>query len=546
MGDRRHDLNVRVVLLQAAADAGEGAAGAQPGHEGVHLGKIAQDLEAGSLVVGAGVGLVAVLVGHVVAVWLFGDHALGLEYRVVGAAGPLGVDNVGAERPQQLLSLRRDDVRQHAEEAIALNARHHRQADAGVAAGGLQDRLVRRQLAALFGGVDHVEGDAVLEGAGGVLPLQLGVDVDAGLGAGAPQPHEGCIADGVKDSLGKHGYGAADGCGEARNVRSRTSQYTGLGVGGHRTARGFGVPLESDSRYNALRLLGSERTMIETTRPQPMTIGGREFVWGGRTYVMGIVNVTPDSFSGDGVAYDVAAAVDLAVGMSRDGADIIDVGGESTRPGFEPISIEEEIRRTVPVIEKLVREVDIPLSIDTCKAEVARAALAAGAHLVNDVHGFRREPETAAAAAEFGVPAVAMHNQREREFHDVIGDVTAGLVESLRIAREQGLPDERVIVDPGFNFGWTEEQALEMLRRLGELRALGRPLLVGTSRKSTIGAVLGLPVEERLEGTAATVALAIASGADIVRVHDVKEMTRVARMADAVVRGWTKPEGTKA
>ncbi|MCH7998192.1 MAG: dihydropteroate synthase [Chloroflexi bacterium] len=271
-----------------------------------------------------------------------------------------------------------------------------------------------------------------------------------------------------------------------------------------------------------------------------MTIGGREFVWGSRTYVMGIVNVTPDSFSGDGVAYDVAAAVDQAVGMSRDGADIIDVGGESTRPGFEPISVEEEIRRTVPVIEKLVREVDIPLSIDTYKAEVARAALAAGAHLVNDVHGFRREPETAAAAAEFGAPAVAMHNQREREFHDVIGDVTAGLVESLRIARERGLPDDRVIVDPGFNFGWTEEQALEMLRRLGELRALGRPLLVGTSRKSTIGAVLGLPVEERLEGTAATVALAIANGADIVRVHDVKEMTRVARMADAVVRGWTK------
>ena len=198
--------------------------------------------------------------------------------------------------------------------------------------------------------------------------------------------------------------------------------------------------------------------MIETTHPQPMTIGGREFVWGGRTYVMGIVNVTPDSFSGDGVAYDVAAAV----------------------------------------------------------------------------------------AAEFGAPAVAMHNQREREFHDVIGDVTAGLVESLRIARERGLPDERVIIDPGFNFGWTEEQALEMLRRLGELRALGRPLLVGTSRKSTIGAVLGLPVEERLEGTAATVALAIANGADIVRVHDVKEMTRVARMADAVVRGWTKPEETKA
>jgi dihydropteroate synthase len=282
--------------------------------------------------------------------------------------------------------------------------------------------------------------------------------------------------------------------------------------------------------------------MVETAQPQPMTIGGREFAWGRRTYIMGVVNVTSDSFSGDGLAYDMAAAVKQAVRMCREGADIIDVGGESTRPGFQPVPADEEVRRTVPVIERLVREVDVPVSIDTYKAEVARAALAAGACLVNDIHGFRREPEVAAVAAEFDVPAVAMHNQRGREFHDVIGDITEGLVQSLRIARERGLPDERVIVDPGFNFGWTEEQALEMLRRLGELRTLGRPLLVGTSRKSTIGVVLGLPVEDRLEGTAATVALAIASGADIVRVHDVKEMARVARMADAVVRGWTKSE----
>jgi dihydropteroate synthase len=282
--------------------------------------------------------------------------------------------------------------------------------------------------------------------------------------------------------------------------------------------------------------------MAETVRPQPITIGGREFVWGRRTYIMGVVNVTSDSFSGDGLAYDVAGAVNQAVRMCRDGADIIDVGGESTRPGFQPVAADEEIRRTVPVVERLRGEVDVPVSIDTYKAEVARAALDAGACLVNDVHGFRREPEVAAVAAEFDVPAVAMHYQRDREFHDVIGDITTGLVKSLRIARERGLPDERVIVDPGFNFGWTEEQALEMLRRLGELRTLGRPLLVGTSRKSTIGVVLGLPVEDRLEGTAATVALAIANGADIVRVHDVKEMSRVARMADAVVRGWTKSE----
>ncbi len=249
--------------------------------------------------------------------------------------------------------------------------------------------------------------------------------------------------------------------------------------------------------------------------------------------------MTPDSFSGDGVT-DSEAALRRAAEMVREGADIIDVGGESTRPGFQPVSAAEEIGRTVPVIERLVREIDILISIDTSKAAVARAALAAGAHLVNDVQGFRREPEVARAAAEAGAPAVVMHNQREREFHDVIGDVAAGLQESLRIARDQGLPVERLIVDPGFNFGWTEEQALEMLRRLAELRALGRPILVGTSRKSTIGTVLGLPVEERLEGTAATVALSIANGADIVRVHDVREMVRVARMADAVVRGWSR------
>ena len=271
-----------------------------------------------------------------------------------------------------------------------------------------------------------------------------------------------------------------------------------------------------------------------------MTIGGIEFRWGERTYVMGVVNVTPDSFSGDGVGLDVEAAVRQADGMRGDGADMIDVGGESTRPGFEEIEAEEEIKRTVPVIERMVREIDVPVSIDTYKPEVARAALDAGAQMVNDVHGFRRDPEVAAVAAEFGAPAVAMYNHRGREFRDTIGNIVEGLVESLRIAREHGLAEERIIVDPGFNFGWTEEQALEMLRRLGELRVLGRPILIGTSRKSTIGKVLDLTVEERLEGTAATVAASIMNGADIVRVHDVKEMARVARMTDAIVHGWSK------
>ncbi|HEY5640938.1 MAG TPA: dihydropteroate synthase [Dehalococcoidia bacterium] len=274
-------------------------------------------------------------------------------------------------------------------------------------------------------------------------------------------------------------------------------------------------------------------------QPAPINIGGREFTWGERTYIMGILNVTPDSFSGDGVGADLDEALRLAVQMRDDGADLIDVGGESTRPGAEEISAEEELRRTIPVIERLVREFDVPVSIDTYKADVAKAAIEAGTALVNDVHGFRREPALAGVVAQAGVPAVAMHYQRGREFKDTIGNVIEGWLESLRIAREAGLAEERVILDPGFNFGWTNEQALEMLRRLGELRVAGRPVLVGTSRKSTIGAVLGgLPVEERLEGTAATVAIAIANGADIVRVHDVREMSRVVRVADAIVRGW--------
>jgi len=278
--------------------------------------------------------------------------------------------------------------------------------------------------------------------------------------------------------------------------------------------------------------------MSRTTVPAPITIGPREFAWGARTYIMGIVNITPDSFSGDGLALDVEAAVRQAIQMREDGADIIDVGGESTRPGADELPAEEEMRRVLPVVERLAKELDIPVSVDTYKAGVARAALEAGAHMVNDVYGFRRDPNIARVAAEAGVPAVAMHNQRGRDFHDTIGDVVAGLLESLRIAREARLAEERVIVDPGFGFGWTVEQNLEMLQRLTELRVLGCPILIGTSRKSTIGAVLGdLPVEERLEGTAASVAVATAGGADIVRVHDVREMARVVRVVDAIVRG---------
>ncbi|KPJ50361.1 MAG: dihydropteroate synthase [Dehalococcoidia bacterium DG_22] len=272
----------------------------------------------------------------------------------------------------------------------------------------------------------------------------------------------------------------------------------------------------------------------------PITIRDRQFVWGSRTYVVGVINISPDSFSGDGLGRDVDAAVEQGRRFEKEGADILDVGGESTRPGFQPVSAAEEIERVMPVIRRLVRETSLPVSIDTAKVEVAEKAIKeAGAHMINDIWGFRKNGERMALlAAEAGLPAVVMHNQRDRPFRNVVGDLLEGFRESLRIARQAGVPEERLIIDPGFGFGWKEEQSLEILRRLGELRVLGRPILIGTSRKSTIGKVLDLPVEERLEGTAATVAISIANGADIVRVHDVKPMVRVARMTDAVVRGW--------
>jgi dihydropteroate synthase len=272
----------------------------------------------------------------------------------------------------------------------------------------------------------------------------------------------------------------------------------------------------------------------------PITIRDRRFVWGSRTYVLGVINISPDSFSGDGLGRDLDAAVEQGRRFEEEGADILDVGGESTRPDFQPVSAAEEIERVMPVVRRLVRETSLPVSIDTSKVEVAeRTIKEAGAHMINDIWGFRHDSERMAAlAAETGLPTVVMHNQRGRPFHDVVGDLLAGFKESLRIARQAGVPEERLIIDPGFGFGWTEQQSLEVLRRLAELRVLGRPILIGTSRKSTIGKVLDLPAEDRLEGTAATVAISIANGADIVRVHDVKAMVRVARMSDAVVRGW--------
>ena len=287
---------------------------------------------------------------------------------------------------------------------------------------------------------------------------------------------------------------------------------------------------------------------MSSSRLPPVTVGGAHFRWGERTYVMGVINVTSDSFSGDGLVRvgetpvhqgpaHQGQAARLAVQMVEDGADLLDVGGESTRPGFEAVDPEVELARVLPVVERLRREVDVPLSIDTGKTEVARAALAAGATILNDIDGLRDDPGLASAAAASSAIVIAMHNQRGRAHEDVIGDVRRGLEASLLVAADAGLPRDRVWLDPGFGFGWSMEQNLELLRRLAELRDLGRPILIGTSRKSTIGQVLDLPVDQRLEGTAATVAIAIAKGADIVRVHDVREMARVARMTDAVVRG---------
>ena len=276
-------------------------------------------------------------------------------------------------------------------------------------------------------------------------------------------------------------------------------------------------------------------------------IGGRRFVWGERTYVMGVINVTPDSFSNDGVGDDVDGAVRMAVRFQEDGADIIDVGGESTRPpgiygDTKPISADEELSRVLPMIEAIKRETDLPVSIDTYKASVAQAAIEAGASMINDVWALQRDPDMLRVAAEADVPVVLMHNQVGTEYDDVVPDVIEGLQQRVDAAVKGGVRPENIIVDPGMGFGKTAEQNLEILRRLGEFDTLGLPLLVGMSRKSTIGYVLGLSVEDRVEGTAATVALSIAGGTDIVRVHDVKEIARVARMTDAVVRGWSQDD----
>ena len=262
-------------------------------------------------------------------------------------------------------------------------------------------------------------------------------------------------------------------------------------------------------------------------------IGGRRFEWGTRTYVMGIVNVTPDSFSGDGLGADREAAVAQGLRMVREGADFLDVGGESTRPGHVPIGAEDEISRTEAVVRRLAGQSGVPVSIDTYKVEVAAAAVAAGATVVNDVWGLSRSPALAELAAKHDCALVLMHNQDGTDYAgDIITEIKRFLKEAAARAIAAGVKRERVLIDPGIGFGKTADHNWVVMQRLEELKELGLPILIGTSRKSFIGKLLDLPVAERLEGTAATVTAAVLRGADVVRVHDVEEMTRVVRVAD--------------
>jgi len=298
-----------------------------------------------------------------------------------------------------------------------------------------------------------------------------------------------------------------------------------------------------------------------------LQIGNHTFNWGSRTFVMGILNLTPDSFSGDGILAlpkrpgtlvsgavgEVEAAIQQAKEFLAYGADILDLGGESTRPGSQSVGAEEELERVIPVIEAIAKEFpEAVISIDTYKARVAEASFQAGAHILNDIWGLRADPELAAVAAAFRVPVVLMHNRSNpasvevraqlgnaylgSTYEDLMEDVKRELLASVELAVKAGVEESRIILDPGVGFGKTREHNLELINRLDEIRLLGFPVLLGTSRKSFIGFTLDLPADQRVEGTAATVAVGITRGADIIRVHDVKEMARVAKMTDAIVR----------
>jgi dihydropteroate synthase len=281
----------------------------------------------------------------------------------------------------------------------------------------------------------------------------------------------------------------------------------------------------------------------------PETRAGNEvFRWGERTYVMGIINITPDSFSGDGLA-SVESALSQARRMVHEGADILDIGGESTRPGFTPVDIQEEIKRVIPSIQQIKPQIQVPISIDSSKYEVVRQALEAGAAIINDQWGLKSEPRLAELAVTYRVPIILMSNQRDKGGYDAfnkrdtgyypdsIVEVLSNLRQSIKTAISTGVPAENIIVDPGLGFGKTWQFDLEIIRRLEELKELNKPILIGPSRKSFIKMILNVPPSERVEGTAAAVSIGIIKGADLVRVHDVRPIVRVCKVTDAIVRG---------
>lgn len=268
-----------------------------------------------------------------------------------------------------------------------------------------------------------------------------------------------------------------------------------------------------------------------------MKIGTKEFQAKGHTYVMGILNVTPDSFSDGGKFDQMDAALYHVEEMITDGMDIVDIGGESTRPGYTMISEEEEISRVVPVIEQIKSRFDIPISLDTYKSGVAREGIAAGADMINDIWGLKYDGNLAKIIADAGVSCTLMHNREDTGYKDYMQDVLNDLSESIRLARQAGIPDHKILIDPGVGFGKTYENNLEIIRRLEVLHSFGYPVILGASRKSVIGNALDLPVEQRLEGTLATTVFGTIKGAMFVRVHDVKENARIIKMTEAILHG---------
>lgn len=284
--------------------------------------------------------------------------------------------------------------------------------------------------------------------------------------------------------------------------------------------------------------------MINFNRNQEIKMKNYSLNLGEKTYIMGILNVTPDSFSDGGDFTHIDSAIKRAKEMVLEGADIIDIGGESTRPGSKTVDAEEEIKRVLPVVERLIKEVDAPISVDTSKASVAEEVLKAGAHMINDVWGLQKDPKMAQVIAKYNVPVCVMHNKLNSNYEgDMVEEVLEFLQNSIDIALKAGIKKENIILDPGIGFGKTPEQNIIMMNRLGELNKLGYPVLLGTSRKSMIGKITGLEPKDRVEGTIATSVLGIVHGMEILRVHDIKENRQAVMVTDAIIRGckpWIK------